>query len=753
MIAAVVAAIFGQRAQINANLASEAANAEATSAAIAQNNLIESEKLRLAAEANSALVGNTSSELATLLSLHSLETRYSAQADRALVSSLTANKFVVDKLLGHSAQVRNLRFSPDGRYLVSVGGDDSTAKLWDVSSGTLIHSIIIEGRVFDAVFSSDGKRLYFVVSSTGFFVHSSIAIVDVESGQLLESIELPDAFIERDIWSMALSPDQSWLFFGIDTPQGYIIDLSSSDRPITYRLRGHRGPIISAVFSQDGKHLLTASTDHTAILWDFEKEEVVQQYVGHQGMVTDANFSPDEETIVTNSWDGTVRLWDTRSAEEQAVFESDLRVQYELDVVNPIWPGTGKALGATFSADGSLLIASRNDKSLEIWSIEEERVLRKWPGISGDAVALSPDGTTIVTSNFDQISIVPIIPITDPTLFDYGSGNFSAAIAPDGESFVSSNRNNIISLWSAENGRRLTRVVSPQGDGTRIGSSAFLTYAPEFPYISLVTWFAIAADLNLENKEFTRLFSNRQYGWAVGGAGSISADGELFLMPWVGDDWGVILEKSNSNIIQTFSETEDIQRVGLTFDVTYFSPDNRYILNNIDNDNRVELWDIGTGELAGQLVGHSENVTSFAFASDGTKVVTGANDGTLRIWDVETYQELSQISIPTAEVTAVAFDPAGEFVMAGSSDGLIRIWDLDTGIQTRQWEASLEAIWRIYIAPDSQWLLSIDAEGRLRMWYTDLDRVIELACDLLTRDLTESEREQYGIQNQNPACP
>ena len=50
--------------------------------------LAQSEQLRLAAEANSALVGNNTGDLAALLALRSLQDGYSAQADEALLGAL-----------------------------------------------------------------------------------------------------------------------------------------------------------------------------------------------------------------------------------------------------------------------------------------------------------------------------------------------------------------------------------------------------------------------------------------------------------------------------------------------------------------------------------------------------------------------------------------------------------------------------------------------------------------------------------------
>ena len=74
-------------------------------------------------------------------------------------------------------------------------------------------------------------------------------------------------------------------------------------------LEGDASPVNSAVFSPDGKRVVTAS-DHTARIWDAESGKAIAVLRGHAGRVTSAVFSPDGRRVVTESDDQTVRLWD-----------------------------------------------------------------------------------------------------------------------------------------------------------------------------------------------------------------------------------------------------------------------------------------------------------------------------------------------------------------------------------------------------------------------------------------------------------
>ena len=49
----------------------------------------------------------------------------------------------------------------------------------------------------------------------------------------------------------------------------------------------------------------------------------------------------------------------------------------------------------------------------------------------------------------------------------------------------------------------------------------------------------------------------------------------------------------------------------------------------------VRLWDVQTGRLKMNFLGHESYVDSIAISSDGTKLVSGSLDKTVRLWDVQ----------------------------------------------------------------------------------------------------------------------
>ncbi len=48
----------------------------------------------------------------------------------------------------------------------------------------------------------------------------------------------------------------------------------------------------------------------------------------------------------------------------------------------------------------------------------------------------------------------------------------------------------------------------------------------------------------------------------------------------------------------------------------------------------IKVWDAATGQEKLALKGHTSRLTSVAFSTDGTRIVSASHDGTVKIWEV-----------------------------------------------------------------------------------------------------------------------
>ncbi len=85
------------------------------------------------------------------------------------------------------------------------------------------------------------------------------------------------------------------------------------------------------------------------------------------------------------------------------------------------------------------------------------------------------------------------------------------------------------------------------------------------------------------------------------------------------------------------------------------------------------LWRLRYDPSIRTFTGHSDIVTSVAFAPDGRTAVSGSYDKTLKLWDVATGREIRTFTGHYGAVTSVAFAPDGRAALSGSSDKTLKL--------------------------------------------------------------------------------
>ncbi|KAK6530290.1 hypothetical protein TWF694_003652 [Orbilia ellipsospora] len=548
-------------------------------------------------------------------------------------------------LEGHSFEIINIAFSPDGASIASVSYDNSI-RLWDVTTGECIR------------------------------------VLDYEPG------------ISNNI---LFSPDGTVLASTIDDGKVRLWDVYAVTEQVARTLEGHWAFVSHIEFSSDGRLLVSASQDRTIRLWDVASAECIRVLEGHTSWVETFTLSPDGNTLVSLSGDNTLRFWElyatgtecTRIIEADwtfvtaAVFspngilvaipspEGTLRIFDTVTEQTRMLESNDKDLEIViFSPDGTLVSGIYADMTIWIWDI----VTGKSQTLKGHfdiikSIAFSPDSRSIASSSHDGTVRLWDVATAKCTCILGGHSDWvkSVAFSPNGTILASASTDKTVRLWDAateqgsqayESRSEIIGRIMYSPDGTSLASTTGRSSTSAGGRVRI---------LDSTTGECTRILDGHS---EFATSFSFSPDGEILASG--SDDetvriWNIAtgesiqLLKGHSNTIQGID----------------YSPDGK-TLASASYDNTVRLWDVATGECVKVMEGHSDWAKDVAFSSDGSSLASASDDKTVRIWDAKTggcVQTLEDEHM----VRNVAFIPNDALLLSSCDSGAVQLWDTVTG--------------------------------------------------------------------------
>jgi WD40 repeat protein/tRNA A-37 threonylcarbamoyl transferase component Bud32 len=539
--------------------------------------LAQAEGLRLTAHAAAAL--NTDPGLGLLLAVEGARRAPGLLANNALLAALDACReertFPPDP-----GRFTTVRFSADGRRALAVlhtGG----VLAWDLAGGRKEADCrafwqSLRGHFASAVFSPDG-RLFAVTYA----------------GNLDVTHDVPNPKPGGDA--------RTYLHY---TDRVVRVGELATGKQVAL-LKGHKGRVVTAAFSPDGKRILTASRDGTARVWDVATgRELLVLRAGRLGLHS-AQFSPDGRRILTLTTD-----WqqDSRYLEREAT--NPAHVIDPPDVEDPADPAVvarrGKASSVGGQSDpyggGVNEMASGAPKVFDtatgrlLATLERSALARYYGDSRCTCAAFSPDGERVFT----------------------GRAGFAFGF-----------------VWEAATGKVLTRlrdgefhtivaaVFSP--DGSRL--AAVIVEPDDKSHVRVRVWDPATG------KEVARTDASDQAVQAL----RFSPDGRLLLAAdgRVARAWDAA----------TGREVACFRGHNQAVNDAAFSPDGKRVLTASD-DGTVRLWRLtpppgahvvtvrGGHGLSGSRV--RGPVRSVAFSPDGRLLLTTGDEAAARLWDAAT---------------------------------------------------------------------------------------------------------------------
>jgi WD40 repeat protein len=181
---------------------------------------------------------------------------------------------VIRELKGHKALVAGVAFSPDGKRVVS-GSWDGTVKVWEADTGKEVLTLKgHEGIVTAVAVSADGQRI--VSGGGGVFTKPNGNLVDHAA-----------AAGEVKVWDAGTGKE--------------VLDL-----------KGQAKGVAAVAISPDGKRVAAGGRDQTATVWDATSGRTVATLRGFKETVNAVTFSRDGERVITGDGNGFVKVWALR---------------------------------------------------------------------------------------------------------------------------------------------------------------------------------------------------------------------------------------------------------------------------------------------------------------------------------------------------------------------------------------------------------------------------------------------------------
>ena len=219
-------------------------------------------------------------------------------------------------------------------------------------------------------------------------------------------------------------------------------------------LRGHRYWVMSAVFSPDDRHILTASPDRTARIWDAGSGSVpIISPLGVGAANRGLLFSSDGKRVVGESTtDGLLAVWDPLSGAFQKML--DCFGCYPIDPLFEVDQGHVLAL----NLDGQVRDLDTGELLLQLQG-EAEMIGR---------AMFSPDGSRILTAPFygagiklyDLKSGAEMLRLDHRCLDVVQCNVLAVAFNSDGSQIITGASDKTARLWDAKNGRELRRFTA-----------------------------------------------------------------------------------------------------------------------------------------------------------------------------------------------------------------------------------------------------------------------------------------------------
>jgi RNA polymerase sigma factor (sigma-70 family) len=491
-------------------------------------------------------------------------------------------------------------FSANNQWIVTARYGNELVRLWGARTGKQLWEHRSKGQSLSPIgFVDDGDTVVLHGDNDG-----SIYLFDRAKGT--EGKSFPTAG-QKSWGQILLSPDGKHVIMCTLQPPS-IWDLEGKQVAV---LEGHKAWANVAAFSPDGKKLYTGCYDTFVIEREWPMGKPIRKIELGRDRVQRMAVSPDGKRLEV-VFEG-----------EQALIFYDLETGKQLP--EPIEGHRSTVYGIECAPDGSL-ISFGSDRSVRTWDLKQGKSVAQFAvelDLNGRGFALSADGTRVAVPDYDVKSIGIYERRTGNRLRNIPADHVSnqqLAFSPDGRFLAGiGTTNRSAQVWDVDKGAQVLKV---QAGNVNSVAGAFSPDGRTFA-------FGDAGQVRMWDTATWKEGTGIQVVATPWGLARLeySPDARMIAIASEFGD-GIRLYE-----VATRRERAHVQPPGSTRCPVRFSHTGR-LLAWVNDHNKIHVFDVRTGSLAGPFTGHDDAITGLAFTIDDKALASSSGDCTILIWDV-----------------------------------------------------------------------------------------------------------------------